>query len=187
MAKDINLLPDITLQEEKQERTRKLLTLISMSILVVGMVGVVIVFAVHMQLTRQYNNIVDANKELESEITSEAKVETLYRDVISRLSAIQTIRNNSKDFEFVLKKLQDLTPEGVSFTDISIAKDNQIAITGTVNSSTNFDTFVQRLIEAQKEDNSVFQDIALASFARNQTENYQFTINMTVKPKQEGK
>lgn len=187
MAKDINLLPDITLQEEKQERTRRLLTLISMSVLVLGMVGVVVVFAIQITMDRQYQAIIKTNKELENDIKNYVEVELNQRDLKSKLTAIDTIRKESKDFEFLLKKLQDVTPEGVSFTDISITKENIMSITGTVNTTSNLNVFVGKLLEVQLETKSVFQDISITSLARNETENYQFTITSTVTPKQEVK
>jgi Tfp pilus assembly protein PilN len=185
MAKDINLLPDITLQEEKQERTRKLLTLISMSILVLGMVGVVVVFAIQITMQRQYNTLVETNNQLIKDIELYATLENSQRDLVSRISAIDLIRKNAKNFEYVLTKIIELSPSEISYTTLSITNDNVLTMTGSTNSAENLNLYVGKLIEEQDKEGAFLEDISITSLSKTEANNYQFTITTLVTPKQQ--
>ena len=187
MAKDINLLPDITLQEEKQEKIRKLLTLISMSILVIGMVATVIVFAIQITMDKQLTTINNTNTDLVTDILSFSALELDQRDLVSKLEAIKFIRDASKNYKIVLQTLEDNSPPGVSPTNITITQDDIMTFTGTVNSTTTLHEFIERLLTVQKSEKPFFNDIAISSLTRSETGEYQFAISCRVITKNRSK
>lgn len=181
MSKDINLLPDITLQEEKQDHLKKLLTLTTMSILVVGMIGVIIVFAVEITLRNQFNSLIEANEQLTSDILRYKELELDQRDLKSKLGAALKIRKDSNNYEFILRKLEELTPNGTTYNNLNITNDNLLSITGLVDSSTNFNQFVTNMLANQDNPAGVFSDITLSSLSRTQDGAYQFTLTAMIK------
>jgi Tfp pilus assembly protein PilN len=181
MSKDINLLPDITLQEEKQDRLKKLLTLTTMSILVVGMVGVIIVFAVEITLRNQFNSLIEANEQLTSDILRYKELELDQRDLKSKLGAALKIREDSNNYEFILRSLEELTPNGTTYNNLNITNDNLLSVTGLVDSSTNFNQFVTNMLANQDKPEGVFSDITLSSLSRTQDGAYQFTLTAMIK------
>jgi Tfp pilus assembly protein PilN len=181
MSKDINLLPDISLQEEKQERLKKLLTLITISILVIGMIGVIIVFAVEITLRNQFNNLINANEQLTNDILRYKELELDQRDLKSKLGAALKIREDSKNYEFILRNIEELTPNGTAYNSLSIASDNLLSVTGLIDNSTNFNQFVTNMLANQDKPEGIFTDITLSSLSRSQDGEYQFTLNAMIK------
>lgn len=179
MAKDINLLPDITLAEEKELRLKKLLTLISVSAMLISIVGVIVVFATQIFLQRQLDTNTDKNNSLREELQQFVQLELDYRAYKSKLTAIGTIRTDAVNQEAYLTKLTELLPSGIGITSVQMTEQMLVAVNGISDSSDGLNNFIKNLVAESAKPDAYFTNVGMDSLSLDQEGNFQFRISMT--------
>ncbi len=181
MAKGINLLPEIALAEEKELRVKKLLTLVSISVLLIGAIAVIVTFSIYIFLQKQLDNLVLVNNNLREDITGFVPLELKQRAVKSKIVAIKNIRSGSNNFDQYLSSLISMAGDGISLTSISIVESLSIQLAGTASSSDTVKTFLSNLLADQANKDGLFKDVTLGSISQSQNGDFQFTITMSAK------
>jgi Tfp pilus assembly protein PilN len=186
MAKDINLLPDITLNEERESKRQKLLTVVSMAILVIGTFGLLAAIAIDITLGEVHKRVVAENTKLIETISTYADVEIMQKTLKAKLTTSGTILNAAKDYKTDLENLQSVLPEsGIAIQSIGIDKTNKVSISGKASDSSSFNAYVSNLLDREK-GSKFFDDITLGSVSTAQDGTLQFSLAMMLK-KAEGK
>ncbi len=182
MAKDINLLPDVTLKEEKEGKQQKLLTIISMAILVIGIFLLIGIFTYEYTVTETYNKLIKDNNERKNIVLSFADAELYQRNIKSKLATSTNILSAAKDFKTVVQNVEDLKPQGgITITDITIDKTNKVGINMASDNSDNFKLYIQNVLDKDK-GQKYFTDIALGGVSSTREGGLQYNMSMTVKP-----
>lgn len=180
MAKDINLLHDVTLSEEKSFKTQKLLTISSMAILSIGIVALVAVITMSLVLSNNITSIKDTNASLKNDVTRYADTELLQRNIKAKLTSVKTILSNSHNYSEILGQVQELVPGGVTIGNITLGDKGAVTLAGKANDSTAFDTFVNNIIKKSDGANPTFNSVNLGSLSTDKEGNIQFNITMNL-------
>lgn len=181
MAKDINLLPDITLNEEKEAKQQKLLTIISMAILIVGAVGLLGAITVDLTMGEVLQRAQNENNELKNTVRNYADVELTQRAIKAKLTTSGNILQNAKDFKTDLQNLESLLPEsGITIQTISIDKTNKVSLTGKASTSESFNEYINNVLSIDK-GGKFFTDINLGTVSTIKDGSLQFNLTMQLK------
>lgn len=181
MAKDINLLPDITLNEEKDAKKQKLLTYVSMAILIAGVVALLLAFTFDITLGTIQKGVEEENAKRIEAMSSYAEVEIMQRTVKSKLTTSATILKASKDYKTHLENLQSILPEnGISIQSILIDKTDKITLAGKANDSVSFNLYINNLLSADK-GVKFFDDVNLTTVSSAKDGTIQFGLTMNLK------
>lgn len=181
MAKDINLLPDVTLAEEKELRLKKLLTLISVSAMLLSIVGVIVVFATQIFFQRELNAVTEKNNQLREELREHTQLELDYRAYKSKLTAIGNIRKEANNQEVYVSKITELLPSGIEITSLQITEQLITSVNGRADSSDSINNFVKSLIAESVKTDGYFSNVGMDNLSLDQEGNFQFRITMTAK------
>lgn len=181
MAKDINLLPDITLNEEKESKRQKLLTVSSLAILVVGVFALLASIAIDITLGEIHKKLVAENTQLIETISTYADVEIMQKTLKAKLNTSGSILKASKDYKLDLENLQSMLPDsGISIQSVGIDKTDKISIAGKATNSSSFNAYVSNLLDREK-GSKFFDDITLGSVSTAQDGTLQFSLSMLLK------
>ena len=181
MAKDINLLPDITLNEEKEAKQQKLLTIISMAILIVGAVGLLGAITVDLTMGEILQRTQNENNELKKTVQNYADVELTQRAIKAKLSTSSNILNTAKDFKTDLQNLEALLPEnGITIQTIAIDKTNKVSLSGKASTSESFNQYINNILNNEK-GGKFFTDINLGTVSTIRDGSLQFNLTMQLK------
>lgn len=181
MAKDINLLPDITLNEEKSAKQQKLLTVISMAILIVGLVGVLGAITVDLTMGSILEKAQADNDKLKETVRQFADVEIMQRTIKAKLTTTGIILTNAKDIKTHLQNIQALLPEnGISIQSVALDKANRITISGKAADSQSFKLYIANILSSDK-GTKFFDDISLGSVSTTKDGSLQFSLTMELK------
>lgn len=181
MAKDINLLPDVTLAEEKELRLKKLLTLISVSAMLLSIVGLIVVFATQIFFQRELNTVTEKNNRIREELQEYTQLELDYRAYKSKLTAIGTIRKEAINQERYVSKITELLPSGIEITTLQITDQLITSVNGKADSSESIHNFVKNLIAEGAKADGYFTNVGMDNLSLDQEGNFQFRISMTAK------
>jgi archaellum component FlaF (FlaF/FlaG flagellin family) len=186
MAKDINLLPDVALKEEKQSKVQKLLTISSMAILIVGGVVVLGVYTIFLTTKADYDKVQRENETLKHNILTYAETEIIQRGISSKVTASSTIIKTAKDYKTVVENIQNLVPDGIVISDIQIDKTDKIALNAKANTSVSFNEYVVNLLDPLK-GGKKFANITIGSVSGSKDGALQFNIVMNLLKSEEEK
>jgi len=178
MAKDINLLPDITLNEEKDAKQQKLLTIVSMAILIIGAVGLLGTVTVDLTLGDVLQGAQKETTELKTTVQNYNDVEITQRAIKSKLTTSGNIIKSAKDFKTDLQNLELLLPEsGVTIQTVTIDKTNRASLTGKAGTSESFKQYINNILSSDK-GGKFFSDINLGTVSTIKDGSLQFNLTM---------
>ncbi len=185
MAKDINLLPDITLNEEKESKRQKLLTITSLAILIVGAIALLGAFTIDITLGQVLKGLQTENDKLRETVRTYADVELMQRSIKAKLTASGNIIAEAKDYKADFENLQSVLPDsGISIQSIAIDKTRKVAVSGKANDSASFNNYIGNILNQEK-GARFFDDINLGSVATAKDGTLQFTLSMNIKKVEE--
>ncbi|MDQ3098438.1 MAG: hypothetical protein M3Q44_01710 [bacterium] len=178
MAKEINLLPDVTLKEERESKLQKLLTIISMAIFVVGIIAVIAVFTIQITLNEGYKKVVQENEIKKEQVLGYVETELAQRAIKSKLLTSASVITASKDYKTTIENIQSIVPDGITISDVGIDKTDKIVLNGKANNSESFYNYVKNLLDPEK-GGKFFADINLGSVSTTKDGDLQFNITMS--------
>ncbi|MDQ3239149.1 MAG: hypothetical protein M3P33_01360, partial [bacterium] len=164
MAKDINLLPDVALKEEKQAKLQKLLTISSMAILLVGLLAVLAIYTIYFTTKKDVDKIKASNTTLEENLNTYATTEILYRGITVKQTAAIGILKLAKDYKTIVEEIQNLIPDGIVVSDIQIDKSDKITLNAKANTSSSFDQYISNLLSSDKGGKN-FSNVSIGSIS----------------------
>jgi hypothetical protein len=179
MSKDINLLPDVALKEEKQGKIQKLLTITSMAILIVGGLAVVAVYTIFLTTKSEVDRVLKLNDSLRTNILNFAETEIIQRGIVAKISAASTVLKGAKDYKTVVEDIQTLVPDGIVISDIQIDKSDKIALNAKANTSTSFNEYVRNLLDPEK-GGKRFANVTIGSVSGAKDGSLQFNLVMNL-------
>ena len=187
MPKDINLLPDITLEEEKQEKRRKLFTMISIGIILIGVVIILAVYTIDITLSQTEKKLITENEEREKITLSFAEIEFQQRVISAKLKAAEKIINSAKNFKQIFEQLESVRPQnGIAYQSIAIDAKNKMNLSIKATNSEFFREYINNLLNQEK-GGKYFEQIDLSGVTSNKDGTLQFTITMSIKKDEETK
>jgi hypothetical protein len=178
MAKEINLLPDVTLKEERESKLQKLLTIISMAIFVVGIIAVIAVFTIQITLNEGYKKVVQENETKKGQVLGYVDTELAQRAIKSKLDTSATVIAAAKDYKTTLENILSILPDGIIISDVAIDKTDKITLNGKANNSESFYNYIKNLLDPEK-GGKFFTDINLGSVSTTKDGDLQFNITMS--------
>lgn len=179
MSKEINLLPDITLKEERENKLQKLLTIISMAIFIIGIIAAIVVFTIQLTLNTSYNKLVQDNEEKKTEVLNFAQTELTQRAIKSKLVTATNVITEAKDYKTTVENIQSVVPDGITISDVSIDKTDKIILNGKANSADSFYNYVKNILD-EKQGSKYFTDVNLGSVSTTKDGDLQFNISMSL-------
>ncbi len=179
MAKEINLLPDITLKEERESKLQKLLTIVSMAIFVIGIIAVIAVFTIQITLNESYKKVVQENDSKKTQVLGFADTELSQRAIKAKITTSMNTLSAAKDYKTVIENIQSIVPDGITISDVAIDKTDKIVLNGKANNSESFYNYVKNVLDKEK-GAKYFTDINLGSVSTTKDGDLQFNISMTL-------
>lgn len=177
---EINLLPEVERREISTKRLKTRVTVLSVTALVFTILVSIVVFGFWAILVRQEKQLGVKIGSLEQQIQSLANVETLARVLKNKLSQVLIITGKLTNFEKVLTDVSQVTPAGVTLSDLTVSDQNLITLTGSAISASEFSTLVSTLLR-QDVGGVNFANVAVESISRDDKGIYKFTISAKLK------
>lgn len=176
---DINLLPVEEVREVEAKRLQKKVRTYSIIAIVLTILVTVGVFGYWLYLVRQDEQLGKKINNLTSQIENLKEVESLFRVVKNKLSAIVGISAKTQNFEVILDEVAKITPQGVSLTDLTVKETNSITLKGSAVSASEFSSLVSNLL-ARDNPASKFSAVTVESLTRDDSGVYQFAISAKI-------
>ncbi|MGD8577117.1 MAG: PilN domain-containing protein [Thiohalophilus sp.] len=141
----INLLP--WREEQRREQQRQFLTLIGLSVILMGM----IILAVHLRIAGMIDNQESRNRFLESEIQKVEKqikeiekIEEEKRHLLARMEVIQELQRNRPEIVHMFDEIARITPEGI-YLDSMKQSGDKLVLNGVAQSNARVSAFMRNI------------------------------------------
>lgn len=142
MAKQINLIPRITEEEQRRVELNKTTTLVSVLILVVALFLVTGSFAYEYYLKYNLDLMTQQSKEFEIELERERVKESLLKGIGSKVERLQTLYQSFPHLSKIFQSLTGLSRDNLSFTTFRIDKEGSVEFSVTTFSLSSLHLFI---------------------------------------------
>lgn len=180
MVREINLLPPKDVAQEKLENLSKKLIVFSALLVITTAVSIVGLFSYWGLLIAKNSSLKNEIEDFTAQIQSTAEREVLYRVVKANLANVAKIIDSRVNFSEVLDHLQEISVDGVFFTDLSMDSEGKLTISGVGISSTALAAALNNLVHPDK-GGKYFDDVNVTGLIGDKTGVYRFTIVMKIK------
>jgi Tfp pilus assembly protein PilN len=174
----INLLPEEGREDERRKERNRLLSFVSIGILLVVGGLTAATYAYTAFLTRQdesYRNEITETTKVLDELKS---VENLYRTINNKLIRLQGLIASYPKNSFVLDDIAAFTPSGVSLTSLTFDTAGKLTVSGSATNPTTFGDFVN-ILKDPKQGGMKFTNVEIVSVAGGGTQgDYRFSLSM---------
>lgn len=175
---EINLVPETELATSSQLKRKRLVIVLSSFVLGIFLVVVLGAFFAFTLSEKNKRDLIAQAKPIESKIAAFSRREWLIRATQSKASATQKLLQSQPPFRFIVSRLVELQPQGMSYSEISIAAPNRVTLSGRATGTPVLEKFL-RDITAKEFGRKAFSDIVLQSLSRNERGEYEFSIRFT--------
>lgn len=177
---EINLLPEEERKEVAQAKLKRKIAIYSFAALVITIVISFMIFGYWLTLKRTDDRLSLQISNLTSQIQQLSNVENLARTLKTKLAAISGISQKSQNFENLLSDVAQITPPGVTLSDLTVSDQNLITLAGTANSAPEFSGFVTTILKPGVTA-ADFSNVTVESLTRDDAGIYKFTISAKLK------
>lgn len=179
MPREINLLPAKDAAQERFETLNRKLIFASAVILVATIVSIAAIFGYWGLILRQKNQVANDINTATAIIKTYEESEFLQRTLKTNLSRLNEIFVSQTDFEQILGQIQEVVIEGVALSDLAIAKDGKIVLTGEARTSTDLSAFLRGLVDSGK-GGKYFSNVNVSTLSSDKSSTYKFSLTMTM-------
>jgi Tfp pilus assembly protein PilN len=184
MAVQFNLLPDVKLEYLKAERTRRVVLSVSVLIAIASVGLLFLLFSVT-QLQKKHLGDLSSDIKKESTTLESQKDVSKILTVQNQLNSLTTLHDQKPAATRVFSYLTQVVPEKINITNlVADFTQNSITITGTADSLTNVNKFIDTLkftnftTEDSEDKSPAFNNVVLTSFGLTQNlASYTVTFN----------
>ncbi|MGD8408168.1 MAG: PilN domain-containing protein [Thiohalophilus sp.] len=141
----INLLP--WREEQRREQQRQFLTLIGLSVILMGM----IILAVHLRIAGMIDDQESRNqflqteiKKVEKQIKEIEKIEEEKRHLLARMEVIQELQRNRPEIVHMFDEIARITPEGI-YLDSMKQSGDKLVLNGVAQSNARVSAFMRNI------------------------------------------
>ncbi len=187
MADNINLLPQQSEENTQQNRQRKMVNQVSAIVLVVAIVVVVGLFATKLVLDQQLNAIAADIQTQTERIQTKKNEEGIQQSLIKRIHGLDAFFDQQNHFTTFLAAFNQTLPESLGLSDMLIASDLKVTLSGSVASYADLAGFYAKLTmsgaRAGSEVGTNFRNPMLTTISRNdQTGEVEFGLTFNINP-----
>lgn len=179
MKTGINLLPYFEQESEKDQQTKKWLTIFSTTLLVVVSISIIILLIGQIRLKKEIAEIIGPTQKLESSITGQRDKEATIRIIKMKTSLAAKIYSEPSPFLKIFQFLIDNKPEGIVFNEISLPNTKTVTFSGTSTNALSFSEFFNNLLDKEK-GRKQFTSLQLESFSGSKIGDYSFSFSATL-------
>jgi Tfp pilus assembly protein PilN len=165
MAQDINLLPEQSGEDKQKLQQRKMLTQVSVGVLVLTIVAVAGLFAGKLFLQVRSGNLDKDIAAQDQRIKAKHNEEGVYRTLDAKLTSLSSFLAGQKHFSTFFENFSQTVPDSMSLTDVTIDENGLATITGKVSTYADLAGFYDKLRMAEPEHDMENMDISQASMA----------------------
>lgn len=182
---NINLLPDQTVEPTPAAKQNKMLTQLSVIVLVVTIVVTAAILAVKfLYINTQLSSLETQTTEQRQQIASRQAVEGVYRSLANQLSAAESFIGSQKHYSRFLTEFGKTVPSGVILTQMSVDASQQVTIMGTSTGYADLSGLQAKLAAVGGQNiKFYFTNPAVTSISRtDQSSPIQFTASFSIAP-----
>lgn len=176
MKKEINLLPQLVEESEREKKLKKILSIGSpIALVLYGILLVIIYIYWNIQVTGA-TEIKDKISNTQNTITTQKETESMYRGVKAKLGGVSIILNGHLNYATVLSHIEQIIPGEISLTSLNIKEDGTIEISLQSPNSALLTTFINSLLD-QNVGGKYFSHASLTSLVLSKDGSYLFSLN----------
>lgn len=145
----INLLP--WREDRREEQQKQLLSITALSVILM----LLIILAVHLEISRQINKQKSRNNFMQSQITAVNKqiteignLEKKKKSLVGRMKIIQRLQENRPEIVHLFDEIARRVPEGIYLTNFKQNKD-QLIIKGIAQSNARVSAFMRNIDDSE--------------------------------------
>lgn len=175
----INLLPQLSADEQKVLKKKRLLELVSVVSLVGAILLVLVVFGYWAVLNNEIGLVRQKIAQAEAEVNQLADRESLLRGYKQKIEFLATVVGKRPPFYSSLSEFYNLLPAGVSFSEVTL-QEEQIVVSGVAVSSLELGDFIDRLRETPTLAGKEIAKVTLTSLVKEKDGYYKFSLKLTL-------
>ena len=182
MKKDINLLPQLKEESDKEKKIKKYLTVGSPIILVLyGLLLVVVYIYWNIQISAA-NDINNKISGAEKSISEQKEVESLYRGTKTKISGVSQLLGQHLNYAQIIAHIEQIAPADISLTSLVIKDDGTIEISLQASNSVILAAFINALLD-NNSGGKYFSHAKLTSLVFSADGTYLFSLSFQSNPK----
>ena len=187
MADNINLLPQQSEENTQQNRQRKMVNQVSAIVLVLAILTVVGLFAAKFALEQQLNAIASDIQTQTDRIQAKKNEEGIQKSLIQRIRGLDAFFTQQHHYSDFLTEFNKTLPTSLSLSDMLIASDQKVTLTGSVSSYADLAGFYAKLAmsgaPSGSEVGTHFLNPMLTTISRNaETGEIEFGLTFNIDP-----
>lgn len=187
MADNINLLPQQSEENTQQKRQRKMVNQVSTIVLVIAIAIVVGLFSAKLVLDQQLNAIAADIQSNTQRIQAKKNEEGIQKSLIQRIHGLDAFFAQQNHYTKFLTEFNKTIPTSLSLTDMMVASDLKVTLTGNVASYADLAGFYAKLATsgapAGSDVGTNFITPMLTTITRNeQTGQIEFGLTFNINP-----
>lgn len=175
----INLLPQLSVEERKVLRKKRLLELVSVVGLTVAILLVLAVFGYWAVLNNEIGLVQQKIAQAETKVNQLADRESLLRGYKQKIEFLTTVIDKRPPLYSFLFEFYRLLPAGVSFSEVTL-QEEQIVVSGVAVSSLELGEFIDRLKGTPTLAGKEIAKVALTSLVKEKGGYYKFSLKLTL-------
>lgn len=181
MKKDINLLPQLKEESDKEKKIKKYLTVGSPIILVLyGLLLVVVYIYWNIQISAA-NDINNKINGAEKSISEQKEVESLYRGTKTKISGVSQLLGQHLNYAQIITYIEQIAPADISLTNLTIKDDGTIEISLQTPNSSVLSSFINALLDVNS-GGRYFSHAKLTSLVFSADGTYLFSLSFQLNP-----
>lgn len=181
MKKDINLLPQIKQESEREKKVKKLLTVGFPIILVVYLLLLIIVFVYWNIQVSTSNDTSSRINSTEKAISDQRETESLYRGIKTKVSGVSQVLGKHLNYAQIISHIEQIAPADISLTNMAIKDDGTIEISLQAPNSTVLTAFINTLLD-NNTGGKYFNHVKLTSLVFSHDGTYLFSLSFKLIP-----
>jgi len=142
MAKQINLIPRVTEEEQRKEELNKTTNLVSVLALIATLILVVGSFAYQYYLNYNLDSMTHLREDFEVELASQEVKESLLKGIESKVERLQDIYQNFPELSKIYHSLITLSRDNLSYTTFRIDKEGSVEFSISTPSLSSLSSFI---------------------------------------------
>ncbi len=187
MAQDINLLPSQTAEVTPKVRQQKMLTTVSVVVLIITIVAVGGLFAGKLALQASLTSIDNSINTETQKVQTYKEAEGVYRALDTKLTSLSNFFATQKHYSTFLTQFSQTVPASMQLTDMSVDASDIATISGTVTTYADLAGFYDKLrtqgATSDNEESPYFTKPALVMIGRDdQSSTIAFTVTFSLTP-----
>src|SRR5690606_2125564 len=187
MAENINLLPQQSDENTHLSRQRKMVNQVSAIVLVMAIIAVAGLFAVKFTLDQQLNAIASDIESQSQRIEAKKNEEGIQTSLIQRIEGLKSFFGEQNHYSDFLATFNKTIPDSLSLSDMMVAQDLKVTLTGNVASYADLAGFYAKLAQsgapAGSEVGTDFFNPLLTTISRNEDSGeIEFGLTFNINP-----